>query len=56
MMAFRKLIGWIIVVLAGWMMSKWVYRNSNRIYCEEKGKPYDAAGDSCLAPDPAAKP
>ena len=53
MMALRKIIGWVIIGISAWYMSKWVYKNTNRNYCEERGWKYDAPGDSCIKTSPA---
>jgi len=52
MMAIRKIVGWIIIGISAWYMSKWVYRSTNSDYCKEHGWRYDAAADSCIKTTP----
>lgn len=49
MMAVRKIIGWIIIGISAWFMSKWVYKNTNENYCREKGRVWSAEADTCTA-------
>ena len=50
MTAARKLIGWMIVLISAWLMSKWVYRHTNEENCRERGGAWQAAADSCAHP------
>ena len=50
MTALRKIIGWIIIGISAWMMSKWVYRHTNEENCSERGGMWDAPADLCAHP------
>lgn len=61
MMALRKMIGWLIILVSAWFMSKWVYKNTNENFCKDKGLRFDAVADTCVSagagkPRPGAVP
>ncbi len=49
----RRLLGWLIVLIAAWLMGQWVYRHTNEDNCRQRGGSWDAAADSCAHPQKA---
>ena len=50
MTGMRKIIGWLIMGVSAWLMSRYVYRHTNEENCTERGGVWSVAGDSCAHP------
>jgi hypothetical protein len=55
MTALRKLIGLGILLGSAWLMSNWVYKNTNENFCKDRGQRFDAVKDTCVQVKPADK-